>query len=423
MPPVLDPVKHKRDGLAFLGLSLTRHSSVGNPDSVTHQTAFDLNNVLDREYEHIFSTNDDGWLVGGGEPGPPHSYKLAAKDSAHVEIMRIGTYQPEWGGLTVESIVQALQEGAIFIPEIQVLPTAVVANPDTPPELEIRFDLQDPAVPVYADILDINKPLPINWQLRFLHNQLFHHFEFPSRFCPGAFHSTILRKAEFRSSVDRTAYFHKCAAAVAVWKAALGPQSLVVPNDSDNNKETAMKNITQVRCSKETLLSNTSSTKDEAIPISKDDKANAEKAVKDTNHALLSKVRDISKEDSAPDDEDRDEMDMEDVTDDSKIDSKIIESSEATYSGDFKSGLWLFTDRENITHQFLPNFLPPYDTPQKRELIWSFLKDEWNEETREWVPVGTAAKAGAGEEPSVSVGTMLKELADYARDACGPKVV
>ena len=43
------------------------------------------------------SSNDDGWLVGGGEPGPPKSYKLASKDSAHVEIMRIGTYNPEWG--------------------------------------------------------------------------------------------------------------------------------------------------------------------------------------------------------------------------------------------------------------------------------------------------------------------------------------
>jgi hypothetical protein len=416
MPPVLDPAKHKRDGLAFLGLSLTRHSSgVGHADSVTHQTAFDLNQVLDRDYEHIFSTNDDGWLVGGGEPGPPHSYKLAAKDSAHVEIMRIGTYRPEWGGLTVESIVQALQEGAIFIPEIQVLPTAVVANPDTPPELEVRFDLQDPGVPVSADILDTTKPLPVNWQLRFLHNQLFRHFEFPSRFCPGPFHSTILRKAEFRSSADRTAYFHKCAAAVAAWKATVGPRSLVVPDD--NNKDSAMKNITQVRCSKETLLSNTTTrvTKEAILAISQED--DIDKGVKDINHALLSKISDISKEDSAPDDEDKD---MEDVTDD----SQIVESSggEPTYSEDCQSGLWLFTDRENITHQFLPNFLPPYDTPQKRELIWSFLKDEWNEETREWVPVGTAAdKAGAtGQgEPSVSVGAMLKEMVDYARDACG----
>jgi hypothetical protein len=94
------------DGLAFLGLSLCRHSPQGHPDSITHQNAFDLNEVIDRDYEFISATNDDGWLVGGGEPGPPKSYKLAAKDSAHVEIMRIGTYRPEWGGVKEEEILR-----------------------------------------------------------------------------------------------------------------------------------------------------------------------------------------------------------------------------------------------------------------------------------------------------------------------------
>ena len=187
------------DGLAFLGLSLTRASPQGHPDSITHQTAFDLNDVLDREYNYLFSTNDDGWLVGGGEPGPPTSYKLAAKDSSHVEIMRIGTYRPEWGGVAEKDIVEAIQSGKILIPQIEVLPTAVVANGDLPPELEIRFDME-PSVP---DFENLDAPLPINWSLRFIHNQLFNNFQFPSRFCPGAFHSTILRKAEFRSEEVR----------------------------------------------------------------------------------------------------------------------------------------------------------------------------------------------------------------------------
>jgi hypothetical protein len=192
---VLDPSKSKVDGLAFLGLSLARNSEQGHPDSETHQAAFDLNEVLDRGYEFISATNDDGWLVGGGEPGPPTTYKLAAKDSAHVEVMRIGTYRKEWGGVPEQEIVDIMKSGAILIPQIEVLPTAVVANPDGPPELEIRFDME-PQIP---DFDNSEAPLPINWQLRFLHNQLFKRFEFPSRFCPGAFHSTILRKAEFRS--------------------------------------------------------------------------------------------------------------------------------------------------------------------------------------------------------------------------------
>ena len=87
-----------------------------------------------------------------------------------------------------------MKSGKILIPQIEVLPTAVVANGDRPPELEIRFDM-----PHGPDFMDMKAELPANWQLRFIHNQLFKHFYNPSRFCPGAFHSTIVRKAEFRS--------------------------------------------------------------------------------------------------------------------------------------------------------------------------------------------------------------------------------
>lgn len=191
---MLNPQRSKVDGLAFLGLSLSRKSEQGHPNSETNQTAFDLNEVIDRKYEYLFSTNDDGWLVGGGEPGPPKSYKLPAKDSAHVEIMRVGTYNPEWGGIPEKEILDVMRSGKILIPQIEVLPTAVVANADKPPELEIRFDM-----PYAVDFLNMKSKLPPNWQLRFIHNQLFKYFQNPSRFCPGAFHSTIVRKAEFRS--------------------------------------------------------------------------------------------------------------------------------------------------------------------------------------------------------------------------------
>jgi hypothetical protein len=48
----------------------------------------------------------------------------------------------------------------------------------------------------------------------------------------------------------------------------------------------------------------------------------------------------------------------------------------------------LFQDRENITHFFPPNFLPPYDTPDKRKIIMDFLREEWDEKTLSWKPVG-----------------------------------
>lgn len=285
MPPVLEPEKSKVDGLAFIGLSLSRASILGHPGSITHQDAFDLNEVMDRDYEFIYSTDDNGWLAGGGEPGAPKSYKLAAKDSSHVELMRIGTYNPAWGGVSEDEIVKVLKSGKILIPQIEVVPTAVVASWHNPPELEIRFDM----IPSKPDFE--NGELPVNWALRFIHNQLFHHFKFPSRFCPGAFHSTITRKAEFRSKEAEKNYFEQCDEAVRKWRVK-GPQSL--------NSGSALEN--------------------EGV--------------------------------------DR-----------------------------YTSGIWLFRDRENITNFFPPNFLPPYDTPEKREIINKYLKDEWCEKDMKFKPV------------------------------------
>jgi len=296
----LDPPRSKIDGLAFLGLSLSRKSEQGHPDSVTHQTSFDLNDILDRDYEFLLSSNDDGWLVGGGEPGPPVSYKLTAKDSAHVEILRIGTYQKDWGGVPLEEILDVMKSGEILIPQIEVLPTAVVENPDLPPELEIRFDME-PAKPNFKNL---DAPLPVNWQLRFLHNQLFKRFEYPSRFCPGAFHSTIMRKAEFRSKKHRKKYLAKCAAAVEVWKEK-GVQPLnTVPRGPEGQ---------------------------EAEGDNREDECH--------------------------------------------------------------SGIWLFTDRENITHFFQPNFLPPY-VGEKRKQILEVLKEEWDTKTLSWKKIDAGALNG-----------------------------
>lgn len=303
MPPVLDPSNTKVDGLAFLGLSLARKSSQGHPKSQTHQTVLDLNRVCDRDYQYLASTNDDGWLVGGGEPGPPTTYKLGAPDSAHVEIMRIGTYNRELGGMPLDEIIEKLKSAKVLIPEITVVPTAVVVNGNLPPELEIRFDME----PAYHDPEpDSDLPaLPVNWQLRFLHNQLFRQFQYPARFCPGAFHSTIVRKAEFRSPQHCKDYFAMCESVVHEWRTELGPQPLSAP---------VTKNIQHVSCPK-----------------------------------------------------------------------TIVKAGMLGSSPDYKSGLWLFTNRNNPTHLFEPNFLPPYDTPEKRAIIYDILSEEWDERTLSWV--------------------------------------
>lgn len=323
MPPTLEPAKSKIDGLAFLGLSLARRSDVGNPASQTHQTSFDFNEVQDREYKYLASTNDDGWLLGGGEPGPPLSYKLRAPDSAHVEIMRVGTFNKNWGGLPVEEIVDAFKSAKILVPEITVVPTAVVENEDLPPELEIRFDMEKSSTP-YNTETEL-PPLPVNWQLRFLHNQLFRLFEYPSRFCPGAFHSTIVRKADFRDDDLRDQYFDKCRLAIQRWTLE-GPKPLL------NNSTASMNNIDpkieRVKCPK-----------------------------------------------------------------------KKVAGGELGSSSEYMSGLWLFTDRNTITHLFEPNFLPPYDTPAKRKVILDVLSEEWDEQTLSWKPCSVPIDSMAYETP------------------------
>lgn len=54
----------------------------------------------------------------------------------------------------------------------------------------------------------------------------------------------------------------------------------------------------------------------------------------------------------------------------------------------YQSGIWLFTDRNNPTHFFQPNFLPPYDTPEKKKIIYHFLKEEWDEAKKQWRSAG-----------------------------------
>ena len=93
LPPFLHRIKWPLtdSGLALIGLCLTRRSEEGHSQSMTMQTAFDFNEVQDITYKYIATTNDDdGWLLGGGEPSD--SPKLPAKDSAHIEIMRLGAF-------------------------------------------------------------------------------------------------------------------------------------------------------------------------------------------------------------------------------------------------------------------------------------------------------------------------------------------
>eukprot|EP00588_Corethron_pennatum_P005526 CAMPEP_0194292538 /NCGR_PEP_ID=MMETSP0169-20130528/45855_1 /TAXON_ID=218684 /ORGANISM="Corethron pennatum, Strain L29A3" /LENGTH=391 /DNA_ID=CAMNT_0039040741 /DNA_START=38 /DNA_END=1213 /DNA_ORIENTATION=- len=192
---------------------------MGHPDTETLQSAFDLNDITDRNYDYVLSTNDDGWLVGGGEPGP---YKLPAADSSHIEIMHVGTFEESLGGISQESIVDAIESGDILVPQMKIVPTRIRTSWASTPELELLFDME-PAFPTRK------VPLPNNWQLRFLSNQLTNYFRFPNQAAPQRYHCSVTRKISFRSLSHRINFFKKCKKALATWKKA-GPQPLVGTN-------------------------------------------------------------------------------------------------------------------------------------------------------------------------------------------------
>ena len=48
-------------------------------------------------------------------------------------------------------------------------------------------------------------------------------------------------------------------------------------------------------------------------------------------------------------------------------------------------GVYLFKDRKTIVNYFSPNFLPPYNTDEKRKIIEKYLSKTWNEEKLEWI--------------------------------------
>ena len=293
-PPMLDKASNKIEGLAFIGLSLTRNHSTeeqpfAHPDSISRQTQYNFNLIQDREYKYFCATNDDGWLVGGGENG--ESFKLASVDSAHCEIMRIGTFNEDWGGISVERIVEVMTSGQILIPHMAILPSFVMANKDSPPETELKFELEKNSTQ--------NFETWGNWQLSFLMNQLFREFTFPARFCPGPHHMTFVRKSAWRSKEHMREYFANCSKVVKEWR-KLGPLCLEPENNPMNTG----------------YISN-------------------------------------------------------------PLDNELTEPH----------GVYLFRDRLNIIKYFAPNFHPPYNTPEKREIIRRVLSVQWDEKNLRWVHV------------------------------------
>ena len=217
-----------------IGLSLSRRSSSGHRDTVTRQTAFDFNELQDREYKYVSSTDTSGWLAGGGEKGDAPSEpeglttigtgftpgavenppKVGAPDTVHIPIIQIDAESSE----AVDSIVAALARGEIFIPHMAIIPESLSVNGVSPPDLVVRFGTER------------NEDLPPdewpNWCLEFMHNQLYEYFhDMGARWEKRPFSITLARKVRWKTVKHMNKYFSHAERVVDAWRER-GPQYL-----------------------------------------------------------------------------------------------------------------------------------------------------------------------------------------------------
>jgi hypothetical protein len=232
-----------------IGLSLTRRSSAGHPDTVTRQTVFDFNELQDREYKYVSSTDNSGWRAGGGERGEPLSpghamatgsdgadsefgvnvkplatsapgtptgatQKVAAPDTVHIPIIHIDAESPE----VIDEIIAALARGEVFIPHMAIMPEALSVDGVSPPDLVVRFGTER------------NEDLPPdewpNWCLEFMHNQLYEYFYgMGARWSKRPFSITLAKKVRWKTVKHMNRYFAHAERVIDDWREK-GPQYL-----------------------------------------------------------------------------------------------------------------------------------------------------------------------------------------------------
>lgn len=226
-----------------IGLSLSRrHSTLGHPDTVTRQTAFDFNELQDRSYKFVSSTDSSGWRAGGGERGGnpvsstaigPHdepdesdfpgnnghapntaAHKVAAPDTVHIPIITIDAESPA----AVDKIINSLARGEVFIPHMAILPEALSVNGVSPPDLVVRFGCER------------NDDLPPdewpNWCLEFMHNQLYEYFlSAGARYTKRPFQITLAKKVRWRTVKHMNKFFAHSERVINAWREK-GPQYL-----------------------------------------------------------------------------------------------------------------------------------------------------------------------------------------------------
>mmetsp|Transcript_30379 Transcript_30379/g.69302 ORF Transcript_30379/g.69302 Transcript_30379/m.69302 type:complete len:861 (+) Transcript_30379:240-2822(+) len=246
-----------------IGLCLSRNNAtVGHPDTVSRQTAFDFNELQDRDYKYVSSTDDSGWLAGGGERGDPYlsgvpsefsttipssasdvsgqptrtfgsGHKIAAPDRVHIPIIKIIASNAS----VVEEIVSSLARGEIFIPEMSVTPETLTVNSTSPPDLVVRFGCEKND--------DANPEEWSNWCLEFLHNQLYDYFSpVGAQWSRRPFQITLARKVKWATVKHMNKYFANAQSVIDSWREK-GPQKLQPPYADEGSRGVILEEITR----------------------------------------------------------------------------------------------------------------------------------------------------------------------------------
>jgi len=226
-----------------IGLMLSRRDGVtGHLDTVTRQTAFDFNELQDRDYTYVSSTDASGWRAGGGEKGGPpitsdmkiasslsddnefdnqlqgpklqQPQKIPAPDMVHIPIIHIDCDSEG----AVNAVIAAIARGEVFIPHMSVMPEALGVNGISPPDLVVRFGCER-----NDDFPPEEWP---NWCLEFMHNQLYEYFsDMGARWMKRPFQITLAKKVRWKTVKHMNKFFAHSETVTNSWREK-GPRYL-----------------------------------------------------------------------------------------------------------------------------------------------------------------------------------------------------
>jgi len=215
-----------------IGLCLSRRSGIGHADTVTRQSEFDFNELQDRDYKYVSSTDERGWLAGGGERRDPlvnvskgevgdgNRHKIPAADTVHIPIIQINATS----SAAVNEIVSALARGEIFIPHMSIMPETLTVKGKSPPDLVVSFGCERND--------DVDPEDWSNWCLEFLHNQLYEYFEpLGAVWSKRPFQITLARKVKWKTIKHMNKYFARSEDVIHSWREK-GPQYLTPQKDA-----------------------------------------------------------------------------------------------------------------------------------------------------------------------------------------------